>query len=117
MKILASVQDNREFLDKLVGTDSWVLCYISRSFSPNGDRRWSKNRMWLNFDRKVDPAHYVVHLKIAGIDGDPYLPPMSQLDDCLHGERTLYFRDIKVVKPVEMLATDELFSGPELDEE
>lgn len=101
-------KDYQNELDRFIGKDVWVLCNFQRK---DGD--WSHQKAWIRIVGEDDDK-YLINLALAGY-GEYDSRSILEKDMYLNRVRPKLKSELKLVKPIQALTTDEFFSEEEED--
>lgn len=105
MKIFCKTRDNVNRLDRFVGKDVWVKCRLWI-----GGNHWSYNDFWVKFISSDDTTYDVIAAICLEEDGGLREKTARDRYNGSKYIRTRNKENIRLVTPIEVLTTDELFS-------
>ena len=104
MKIYCKTKEDRDILSKLVGKDFWILCDIWLKIG----KRWSFNHQWVRIIDDLGDSYRCKYISAFGNENFRLSTEKSSTGSDA-GASVLNKNEIRVVQPVEILTTDDLF--------
>lgn len=104
MKIYCRTRENRDILSKFVGKDFWILCDIWLNIG----KRWSFNHQWVRVIADLGDSYRCKYISAFGDEDFKLFADKSSIGSDA-GASVLKKNEIRVVQPVEILTTDDLF--------